>query len=205
MDGEQLGFDTLLQDAAADNAARAFDRETDHLPGTWVEALALHRQQIDEHHAAMLASDIDAAMAIRQEAHLLAQKLNGGNTGVLANDDAPGCKLDKDCTAPHGHVPQWGQRGVFILDSAGVTAQVTMGGMFGIGATAMPYLGFSVRAVDDTKPFLSNTGYRSFLGCSVPPELGMTPDGFVARVLEAYVSDVLCGKLMAVNRDWHRK
>ena len=88
MDGEQLGFDTLLQDAAADNAARAFDRETDHLPGTWVEALAFHRQQIDEHHAVMLASDIDAAMAIRQEAHLLAQKLNGGNPGILASDDA---------------------------------------------------------------------------------------------------------------------
>ena len=201
MDGEQLGFDTLLQDAAADNAARAFNRETAHLPGTWEAALAYHRQQIADHPAAMLANDFDAALAIREEAHLLAQKLNGGNPGILASDDAPGCKLDKDCAAPHGDIPQWGQSGVFILDTAGVTAQVTMGGMFAIGATAMPYLGFSVRAVDDTIPFLSSTGYRSFLGCTVPPEQGMTPDGFVARVLEAYVSDDLCGKLMTVNRD----
>lgn len=202
--GEQLGFDALLNDATADNAARTFDRETSHLPGTWPEALAYHREQIADHHAAMLANDFDAAMAIRKEAHLLARKLNGGDPGVLASDDAPGCKLDAECAAPDGGIPLWGQSGVFVIEAAGITARVDMGGMFGIGATAISYLGFSVSAVDENKPFLSTTGYRSFLGCSVAPEPGMTTDIFVTCILNAFVGHDLRGKLVSVNRNFYR-
>ncbi len=76
---DQLGFDALLLDAATDNAARQFDQATAHLPEGWADALAFHRQQIADHHVAMLANDFDAALAIRNDAYLLARKLNGGN------------------------------------------------------------------------------------------------------------------------------
>lgn len=85
---DQLGFDALLADAESENRIRAFDRETAHLPGTINAAIPFYRQQIDAHHAAMLICDFDAAMAIREEAHLLARKLNGGKPGILAHDDA---------------------------------------------------------------------------------------------------------------------
>lgn len=200
----QLGFDALLQDADAQNAANAFARETAHLPDTWEDALAFHHQHIVNHHAAMLAADFEAAMSIRKEAHLLAKKLNGGDPGILASDDAPGCRLDTQAGAIDGAIPFWGQRGAFVLELARIKALAQMEGMFGIGATAMPYLGFSVRAVDRSKPFLSSTGYRSFLGCSVSPEPGMTTEGFMRRVIEAYVAQDLHGELLHIDPKWSK-
>ncbi|MEM1350935.1 MAG: hypothetical protein AAGF27_01250 [Pseudomonadota bacterium] len=91
---EQLGFGTFLQDAETDNATRVFDRETAHLLAAWAEALAYHCRQIEDHHAAMLANDFEAAKVIRKEAHLLAKKLNGGQLSILASDHAPGCRLE---------------------------------------------------------------------------------------------------------------
>ena len=196
---DQLGFEALLQDADAQNAADAFARETAHLPDKWEDALAFHKQQIVDHHAAMLKNDFEEAMHVRKEAHLLARKLNNGNLGILASEDAPGCKLDVQPAASEEDVPLWGQSGVFIVEVAGVQARIEMEGMFGIGATAMPYLGFSVRAVDLNKPFISETGYGSFLGYSVPHKRGMTTEGFVHCVVETYVAQELRGKLVRVN------
>ena len=202
---DQLGFDALLLDADKDNAARAFDRETAHLPSDWETALTYHRNQITDHHVSMLNNDFDAAMAIRNDAYLLATKLNGGKIGIIAGDDAPGCKLDAQARAADGQIPLWGQSGAFEITAAGLTARVEMGGMFGIGATAMPYLGFSVCAVDKQKPFLSATGYRSFLGASVPPEIGMTTGRFVQRVIETYVGQELRGKLAQIDPNFFKR
>lgn len=101
--------------------------------------------------------------------------------------------------AQDGHVPLWGQAGSFEIAAAGTVAVIAFGGMFGIGATAMPYMGFSARAKDTCKPFISETGYRSFLGVSVPPEQGMTQEGFVRKVLETHVVQELHGKLCKVR------
>lgn len=195
----QLGFDALLQEADQDNAAAAFDRETAHLPQQWEEALAFHKTQIAEHHAAMLANDFDVALRIRSEAHLLARKLNHGKAGILAGDDSPGCRLDGAARAEDGTPPLWGQSGVFDIQTSGLTARIEMGGMFGIGATAMPFLGLSARAVDPAKPFLSNTGYRSFLGVSVEPWQGITPEVFAKAVIEAFVANDLKGRLVRIT------
>lgn len=197
---EQLGFDALLGDAAQDNAARAFDKETAHLPSSWAAALAFHRDQIDQHHAAMLDMDFEAAMTIRRDGHLLAKKLNGGKSGILAVEDAPGCVLARKTEAQAGTVPLWGQRGSFEIEAAGTVALIDMEGMFGIGATAMPYVSFSARAKHCDTPFISETGYRSFLGASVTPQAGMTPHCFVRRVIETHVSKTLSGKLLAVRQ-----
>ena len=204
-DADQLGFDALLRDADKDNVEPVFDRETAHLPSDWEAALAYHRNQIADHHTAMLDNDFDAAMAIRKDAYLLALKLNGGKPGILASDDAPGCKLDAQARAEDGDSPLWGQSGTFEVIAAGLTARVEMGGMFGIGATAMPYLGFSVRAVGNQRRFLSTTGYRSFLGVSVPPEIGMTTGRFVQRVIEAHVERELRGRLVRIDPDYFKR
>lgn len=195
----QLGFDGLLQEADRDNAAREFDCETAHLPDSWTEAVDCHRQQISDYHAAMLANDFDAALAIRKDAHLLAAKLNGGRHGIIAGEDAPGCRLARAAAADPGAIPLWGQGGVFPLEAAGLAMRVEMSGLFGICATAMPFLGFAVRAVDAEKPFLSATGYRSFMGVSVEPWRGVTTDSFVRRVVERYVENELKGRVLRVD------
>lgn len=202
---DQLGFDALLLDAAEDNQARMFERETAHLPCHWEEAIECHRGQIDAHHAAMLAMDFDAANAIRKDAHLLARKLNGGKPGILAGKDAPGCVLARECAADDGAIPLWGQDGAFVMNAAGMDMRVEMDGVFGVGASSMPFLGFSVRCVDPAKPFLSETGFRSFLGCTVEPQLGMTIEDFVRRIVEFHVSEELKGKLIDVSENYRDK
>lgn len=202
---EQLGFDALLATAAQDNTARALEKETAHLPSDWTEAIAYHLWQIDCHHLAMLENDFDGAIAIRNDAYLLAKKLNDGAPGILAGEDAPGCVLARKAAAEKGHVPLWGQDGVFELQAAGMAFRVEMNGMFGIGATAMPYLGFSVRAIDLAKPFLSETGYRSFLGVSVAPETGMTTADFVCRVVELHVENELKGQLLNIAEHYRER
>ncbi len=201
-ENQQLGFDTLLQVAEADNRYRTFERETAHLPGTWEDAVTHHCDQIASHHAAMLANDFDAAMQIRKEAHLLAKKLNGGAPGILTGHDAPGCRLDRACAVATGEIALWGQSGEFLLEAAGMEISVEMEGMFGVGASSMLFLGFSVRAVDPAKLFLSETGYRSFLGCSVEPEIGMTTEGFVRRLVEAHVEHDLKGRLLSIKQEY---
>ena len=195
---EQLGFGDMLADAAETNAKRVFEKETAHLPDTMKAAIAYQREQIEAHHAAMLACHFDEAIAIREEAHLLAQKLNDGKPGILAHNDAPGYVLARACAAAQGCVPLWGQDGAFEVSIAGANCAVTFHGMFGIGATAMPYLGFEVRALDKSQPFISGTGYRSFLGCSVSPQDGMTPKDFALRIVSHHVEAELKGKLVQI-------
>jgi hypothetical protein len=41
----------------------------------------------------MMAADVGATLALREEAHLVALRLNGGNPGTLAEEDTAGCVL----------------------------------------------------------------------------------------------------------------
>ncbi|WP_028033959.1 hypothetical protein [Chelativorans sp. J32] len=92
----QLGFDSLLTSAAEENRNREFARETAHLPSTMPEGLAHYRLLIRQHHAAMLAADGEKVMALRREAKFLARKLNGGDTGILADEDSAGNVLTRE-------------------------------------------------------------------------------------------------------------
>lgn len=195
---EQLGFGDMLADATETNAKRSFEKETAHVPDATEDAVAYHKEQIAAHHTAMLVCDLETAIAIRNEAHLLACKLNGGLPGILAHDDAPGYVLARACAAEQGCVPLWGQDGAFEVSIAGATCAVTFQGMFGICATAMPYLGFEIRAVNRSQPFISGTSYCSFLGCSVPAEDDMTPKDFALRVISHHVETELKGKLIKI-------
>ena len=197
---QQYGFDALLADADKDNKTRQFERETAHLPDTMNEAIELYHRQITQHHAAMLDNDFETVIEIREEARQLARKLNDNKPGIIAHDGAPGCILARETAAEPGIIPLWGQEGAFQTTAASMTLNVSMGGIFGIGATAMPYLGFSVRATDQDKPFLSSTGYRSFLGVSIPLELGMDVERFVRCVVEIHVEKELGSKLLTIAK-----
>jgi hypothetical protein len=59
--------------------------------------------------------------------------------------------------------------------------------------------GFAAHAVDYDKPFLSETGYRSFLGCHAEMVPGLTPDVFVREMLQQYVNSECKGKLRRIG------
>lgn len=117
----QLDLPTLLPPAKAANQARRFAQQTAHLPGTLREGIAYFRGLLKRHHAAVLAGDEAGAKRLQGEANLLALKLNGGKRGYLADEQAPGCILQRRTAARLGKVPLWGQVGSFIFE--GVTAR----------------------------------------------------------------------------------
>ncbi len=195
----QLGFDALLRSADEDNRARELDRQTSHLPGTMDEAVPFYRLLIRQHHAAMLAANVDEAMRLRREADLLALRLNGGDSGILAHDDAPGYVLAREAAAPAGTLPLWGQVGEFVITVGTMRVRIEIEGMSGIGSSFCYWPGFAAHAVDYDKPFLSETGYRSFLGIHAEPVPGLLPDEFAAKVIAAHVARDLKGKLRAVK------
>ena len=197
-----FGFDALLSDAQTQNKQRKIARETAHLPGAMEAAIPYYRTLIRQHHAAMLAADLKQAMALREEAHLLAVKLNGGSRhGIISvvDENAPGHVLTREAASPEGAIPLWGQDGAFDIEVAGVGVRIEIGGMFGIGAGVAFWPGFSAHAIDPNRPFITETGYRSFLGVQAAPQPGFTPDSFAAKVIESYVRTACKGALVEVD------
>ena len=195
----QLGFDALLDTADRDNRARTFARESAHLPSTMDQALPFYRALLDRHHAAMLAADAGETMRLRREAHNLARRVNGGDTAILAGPDAPGRVLERETDAAPGAIPLWGQSGAFTLALDRMRVLVEMQGIFGIAAAHCFWPGFAARAVCAGEPFLSPTGYRSFLGLAADPQPGLLPDAFARKAIAAYVEGQLKGRLVAIE------
>jgi hypothetical protein len=195
----QFGFDDLLIEAETVNRAAALEREFGYLPATMEEALPFYRRIIDRHHVATLAGDLDDVMRLRKEAHDLARKLNNGEPGILAGPDAPGCKLETLTAAESGAIPLWGQTGSFIVEVKSVRVRIEMDGMFGIGACHMPWMNFSAHAVDWGRPFISETGYRSFMGLNAALTSNLTTETFVVSVLEAHIARSLKGRMVALE------
>lgn len=161
---EQIGFNDLLADAAEINARHVFEKQTAHLPDTIEGAIALHAKQIATHHEAMLRGNFETAYAIRNEAHLMARKINGGAFGIFADVYAPGRVLARASRASEGEPPLWGQNATFQIALYGVLCRVEFQGIFGKGLIILPWLGFEVSAVDRSQPFVSKTGFRTVLG-----------------------------------------
>lgn len=204
-DREQLGFEALLESAAQDNRKRKAERETAHLPRTIEEAIPFYRLLIRQHHAAMFAADVDRAMSLRREARLLAVRLNDGEPGILAGEEAPACVLARRTAAAPGAVPLWGQEGEFVVDVNGMRVRIELDGMFGIGSFCSFWPGFAARAVDQDRPFLSETGYRSFLGVYASPVPELTPELYVAKVIAGYVARENKGKLLAIEPRYRKE
>lgn len=202
---DQLGFDSLLIEAEAVNRHAVLEKRFGHLPGTMDEALPPYRDMIKRHHAAMLAGNAETSLQLREEAHDLALRLNNGEPGILARPDAPGCMLEQLTAADDGIVPLWGQTGSFIIEVQGMTVRINMDGIFGIGSQYSSWMNFSAHAVDWNKPFLSETGYRSFMGVQAELVPGLTPDTFASKVINAHVQKGLKGRLRAISPQYRKK
>lgn len=193
-DPQQLGFG-FDQMAEADRTA--------HVPSTMEEAIPYYRELLQKHHQAMMAGDMDAAVQVRDEAEDLAVKLNGGELlGICARPESPGHRLETETTAPDGAVPLWGQTGNFVIDVNGMKVRIEQDGLFGIGASMSSAPGFAAHAVDYDKPFLSETGYRSFIGYRPQIESGMTPDAMAREIIAGYVATECKGKARKIERTY---
>jgi len=185
---EQLNFFNVFATAAEETASA-------HLPSTMESAIPIYREMLAQYHAAMLAADRGQAARIEEEARKLALRLNGYEPGIIADDDSPGNVLKRDTAAAPGDVPLWGQAGYFVIDVAGLKVRVETKGLFGIGGAS----GFSANAVDLNQPFLSETGFRSFLGVAFDHQSGLAFDTFVCEVLRAYFERDLKGRLRPIQ------
>lgn len=201
----QLGFDALLQSADSDNRMRKIERETAHLPADMAEAIPYFRLLIRQHHAAMLSANVDETMRLREEARKLALKLNGGDPGIIAGPDAPACVLERETAAVVGEVPRWGQAGDFIIELGRLRVRIALDGLFGIGCSCSFWPGFGAHAVDPDRPFISETGYRSFLGIFAEPMAQITPEDFAAKVIGGHVERELHGKLVSVAPQYRER
>lgn len=199
----QLGFGDLLADADSANTQREMERSCAHLPGAYDEALPYFRALIDQHHVAMMAGDAAIAMRLRIDADLLATKLNDFEAGILADEDSPGRVLDRLTRAPKGAVPLWGQSGSFEINLDGMRVLIAMDGIFGLASNVYHWLGFAAHAIDYDRPFLSETGYRSFIAIGGELEPGFTPDRFAREAIAAQIRRENKGRLLAIKPE-HR-
>ena len=175
---------------------------TAHIPSTMEEAVPYYRKLIERHNEAMMAGDKDAAMAVRADADDLAYKLNGNDIGIKGGPDSIASQLERATAAPDGTVPMWGQTGNFTIDVDGTKIRIEQDGIFATGSHAMFWLAFSAHAVDYDKPFISETGYRSFIGVFAPPEPGVTPEDFAKGVIRGYLKREHKGKPYKIEQGY---
>ena len=194
----QLGFDVLLLEADHTNHARRMEQKNAHLPATMEDAVPFFWELLDVHHTAMFAGHADETLWYREEAHHLAVRLNGNRPGILADDTSPGNVLARETAAKFGSVPLWGQKGSFVVTVSGMRVRIEMEGVFGLFATSSFWPSFSAHAVDADRPFISETGYRSFLGGRADPVPGLTPDTFAAETIAAHIRQEMKEKLVAI-------
>jgi hypothetical protein len=193
---EQLGFgfDKIRE-----------EQETAHLPSDIEQGIAHYRGMLEQHNAAMLAGDEKGAVAVQKEAVRLAVKLNDGEAGILGGPDAPGYVLMNGTAAAPGTVPIWGQKGDFDIKVGDTPVHIRMDGMLGIGRHCAIWPGFDATVVEPDKPFLSETGYRSFIGVHAKLVPGLTPDAFAREVIASYVKGECKGKLRSVKQEYRER
>jgi hypothetical protein len=169
------------------------------------EGIAHYRMLLNKHNEAMLAGNKTTAIAIREEGNRLAVKLNNGEPGILGGPDAPGYVRMRETAASPGAVPMWGQRGDFTVTVDDMPVHIVMDGMVGVCASMDVWPGFSANVAEPEKPFISETGYRSFLGVHADLVPGLRPDAFIREVIAAHIKGPCRGKLRQVEESYRAR
>jgi hypothetical protein len=173
----------------------AFDRKTAHLPDNYDAAIPHFRDLCRRFDAAILAADTSGFDAILHEADDLAIRLNGGTRfGIKADDHSPCNVLECETRASASETPIWGQAGEVIIEIAGCKVRAEVGGIYGIG-----FPSFSAHAIEWDKPFISETGCRSFLGYPSHFGGGVSVEDYVRSTLESYFRNTLKGRLVQIG------
>src|SRR6202023_4095907 len=107
--------------------------------------------------------------------------------------------LEHESAATPGSVPLWGQAGEFVITVGAMRVRIELHGMFGIGSTSCLFAGFYAHAVDTDRPFLSETGFRTFLGVSGQLVPGLTTEDFAHETIATHVRQELKGKLFPIE------
>jgi len=144
----------------------------------------------------------------------MAVRVNHGEPGILANRDSPGYVIATRCAATPGKVPSWGQQGRWTVTIEGdftvgrkagagrwssVAVRVDLEGMFGLASSWSAFPGFAAHVDDRSKPFISETGFRSFLIGRTDLTPGMTAADFVSRVIGDHIRTELKNSLFMVK------
>src|SRR3546814_13861751 len=82
--------------------------------------------------------------------------------------------------------------------SSDVCSSDLIDGLFGIASSFAFWPGFAAHAIDRGQPFISETGYRGFLGIHAEPVPGLTPDAFTAKVIASHIKKELKGRLLPI-------
>jgi hypothetical protein len=186
---------TVARDRARENARDVRASEIAALmPSDMVGLLDAAMSAVRDLHAAVLASYNQAAEAAEERYEAIVWKLNDGQFfACRADEDSPGCIIDRHCAAIPGEIPVWGQYGEFIIQVDGVRALVKFGDGYGVGQTH-----FTFHAVDLDRPFISETGYRSHFDV---PYAGRAVDEAAVAIFGTYLKDSKPRKIADADRD----
>ena len=77
--------------------------------------------------------------------------------------------------------------------------RIAMVEIFGIAASHCVWPEFSAHAVGFDRPFLSFTGYRSFLGIHADPMPGLCPDELAREIFAAYLAREIKGRFVEIK------
>lgn len=191
-------FGDMLKDADAENRRRVDEAKYSGQSCSWAEAVERYRSALRKHDAAMRALDFDGVDRAYNEAREIAVAQNKGTLGVGAQDGA-GARLSEATSADLDADPLWGQAGTFHVTVLRCRVRISWNGLMSIGGN-MGFGGpFYIHAVDWQKPFFSETGFRSFLGCSVEPTPRLSPASFVERTLSTHFEKEMRGRLVTID------
>lgn len=202
----------------------------DELPGNGLdeigELIEAYGLTIESYHAAALKND-EARMrdAVARAEACIANAWGcppgnkyGGPRDVFDCWSSAADWLAKQTAADDGKVPMYGQRGRFLMTIAGCRVDFGYDGLFGI-------CGGDANVVDLDRPFISETGYRSFQVCPMDRVIwtgGLPVDEYLRRVCEnqllqagdrklrepslVMVDDTIIGKHLPMKKhDWIRQ
>lgn len=179
-----------------------FNAKTAHMASSIEEAIPAYRSIIDRYHAAILTGQPEQAASIQQEAEDLAARLYGGTCfGIKDAAETAICSvLERATAAKPGDVPLWGQTGEFTLVVNGCPIRITFEGLYGI---CIPQ--FAAHAVEYAQPFISDTGFRSFMCLGFDcTSGGITVDDYVRAAIEGYIAHEMKGRLRPIHRRYRK-
>jgi hypothetical protein len=146
-----------------------------HLPDTPSALVPLYLDLLREYDAAMRDQRFSDAFALIGGAEDFVERirLNPEYSQLCFHDVAK--LLDAAAAAPINEVPMWGQAGTFVANLSVTKIRFTMHGLLSsLSARVDTYAGrvvdFHIGAVEELRPFFSETGYRSMLVTPVQDE-----------------------------------
>lgn len=118
----------------------------------------------------------------------LAVEMNGGSRFGMAAPGGGETRLADALRAPNGTLPLWGQPGEYTVElpdgERTIPTKIETDGLFGIGDQ-----NFGCYAVDPDLPFISHTGFRSFMTPEPPGPRASIVDWTLARIEQHLATD----------------